>query len=235
MFLQKKLDRTTIKYIAVIAMLIDHIAMFYLGDIPVLYVIMRFIGRITAPVMCFFLVEGYLHTSSIKRYGARLAIVGIISQVPYSYAKYGDFFAINFNMIITLFACFVILVVYDRIENEWLKWFIIGVIFIFSFSCEWGVVAPLWVLIFYTQKYNTRKLTFSYAGVTLGLIIISAVYFAFNNDVWYREIWQIGLLIFVPMYYMYSGEEGTKNLFSKWSFYLIYPLQFVVICLFSLI
>ena len=56
------LNRDQIKYAAIIAMLIDHIAMFFLSsgiaEAPVsriaLYSAMRVIGRLTAPVMLFF-------------------------------------------------------------------------------------------------------------------------------------------------------------------------------------
>ena len=66
-----RLNRTQIKYIAIAAMLLDHLAAFLLTPekypaLIVLYIIMRTIGRITAPVMFYFLVEGYVHTSSRK-------------------------------------------------------------------------------------------------------------------------------------------------------------------------
>ncbi len=66
-----KLNRTQIKYIAIAAMLLDHTAAFLLTPerypaLIVLYIIMRTIGRIAAPVMFYFLVEGYVHTSSRK-------------------------------------------------------------------------------------------------------------------------------------------------------------------------
>ena len=69
------LDRNRIKYIALIAMLIDHFAMFFLSHSIAqasvsriaLYSFMRVIGRLTAPIMIYFLVEGFIHTSSRKK------------------------------------------------------------------------------------------------------------------------------------------------------------------------
>ena len=62
------LDRNQIKYLAIIAMLLDHIGMFFLSaglpEAPfpqiLAYSLLRVVGRLTAPIMLFFLVEGFL-------------------------------------------------------------------------------------------------------------------------------------------------------------------------------
>ena len=56
------MNRNTLKYIAVIAMLADHIALAFVGMNNPAGVIMRVIGRLTAPIMCYFLAEGFFHT-----------------------------------------------------------------------------------------------------------------------------------------------------------------------------
>ena len=122
----KGLDRVQIKYIAIAAMLIDHIEAFFLTlekhpELIALYVIMRTIGRIAGPVMLYFLAEGYSHTSSKLKYGLRLFCFGIISQIPYSLARYGKVSTENLNVIITLFMSFLMLYATDRIKNQILK------------------------------------------------------------------------------------------------------------------
>ena len=77
------LNRTQIKYISIAAMLLDHMAVFLLPPEKshvqiVLYIIMRTIGRITAPLMFYFLGEGYIFTSSRLKYGIRLLCFGLI-------------------------------------------------------------------------------------------------------------------------------------------------------------
>lgn len=67
------LNATQIKTIAIIAMLIDHIAWAFIPTNSLLGQIMHCIGRITAPTMCYFIAQGYLHTSSFSRYLRRLA------------------------------------------------------------------------------------------------------------------------------------------------------------------
>ena len=75
------MNRNILKYIAVIAMLCDHISLVFVGMDKPLGVAMRVFGRLTAPIMCYFLVEGYMHTRSKKKYGARLLVFALISDV----------------------------------------------------------------------------------------------------------------------------------------------------------
>ena len=91
-----RLNRNQIKYIAITTMLLDHMAAFLLTPekhpaLTVMYIIMRTIGRIAAPVMFYFLVEGYVHTSSRKNYALRLLAFAILSQIPYSLVRFGRY------------------------------------------------------------------------------------------------------------------------------------------------
>ena len=53
----KKLTANQLKIIAVIAMLIDHIAVVFIPTESILGQVMHTIGRITMPIMCYFIAE----------------------------------------------------------------------------------------------------------------------------------------------------------------------------------
>ncbi len=79
MTLPKGLSRETIKYIAMAAMLLNHIANVFLTPGTVLCEVFLDIGYFTAVTMCCFLAEGYRYTSSPGRYALgliRLAVSG---------------------------------------------------------------------------------------------------------------------------------------------------------------
>ena len=62
------MNRTQLKYIVILAMLIDHIAWAFVPTASIPGQLMHFIGRLTAPTMAFFVAEGYIHTHNIKNY-----------------------------------------------------------------------------------------------------------------------------------------------------------------------
>lgn len=108
------LNRDVIKYIAMFTMLLNHISHILLKEVTFLSELFVDVGYFTAITMCYFMVEGYRYTRSKKKYGRRLLLFAIISQFPYSLA-----FGIEngFSMIYTLFLCFMILVVREKVAN----------------------------------------------------------------------------------------------------------------------
>ena len=96
----KVLDLSALKWIALITMLIDHIAatmMQYFDiveqlfniDTEFIYNVMRGIGRISFPIFCFCIVEGFIHTRNIKKYLIRLFIFAVITEPIYDLAFFG--------------------------------------------------------------------------------------------------------------------------------------------------
>lgn len=117
-----KISRKTLKIIAIIAMVIDHTAYLFIRRAD-LYFAMRTVGRLTAPIMCFFIAEGYKHTSSKLRYGLRLFIFAVLSQIPYTLAfNHGIITLSEQSMIYTLFLGFAAIYIFDNVKNPILKW-----------------------------------------------------------------------------------------------------------------
>ncbi len=224
-----KLNRNALKYIAASAMLIDHIGMFFVPVSTPLGCVMRVIGRLTAPIMCMFLAEGYIYTSSKIKYGLRLFVFAVISQFAYVFSHNFSLLTAEFNMIFTLFLCFIILLAYDKIKNEILKFIIITVCVAVSYFSDWGVIAPLWVLGFYQYHDNKEKQTLVFSVVSVVHILFCVFSCVKNGFSWYCKLWQLGLFLFIPFIYLYSGENGKNSVFSKWFFYFFYPLHLVIL------
>ena len=102
-----------LKIIAMVTMIIDHS-----GDIfnPILgnnTLYFNAIGRIAFPLFCFLLVEGYRHTSNLKKYMLRLFIAALVSQIPFQILvvnyMHARPFAINvlFTLLFGLFALYI--------------------------------------------------------------------------------------------------------------------------------
>ena len=93
------MNRDVIKYIAIITMTLNHISSIFLDPDTLLGEALLDIGYFTAVTMCYFLVEGYHYTHSKKKYGQRLLVFALISQIPFQEAVG----AAAFNMLFTLF------------------------------------------------------------------------------------------------------------------------------------
>ena len=133
------LSGSTLKIIAIIAMAIDHFAASiilygilmqqnpsFLGH-PVsmtipwwnIYQVMRFIGRIGFPVFCFLLIEGFLHTSSKKKYATRLFLFALVSEFPFDYALFNTPFAPGYqNVFFTLFLGLLTIWAIDTVSHK---------------------------------------------------------------------------------------------------------------------
>lgn len=225
--MKKMLDRIKLKNIAIIAMIIDHIAFVFIPSSNQMYAICRFFGKLTAPIMCYFLAEGYNYTSSKLKYGLRLFIFSIISQFAFSLAFYNTLYIMKFNMIFTLFVCFLILLSYDKIKNKLLKSLFIILLIIVSYFSDWGIFAPLWVLGFYIFKGKITVQVISYCITTI--FVIAFKHILIKNISFNILLIYLGLFLFIPLIFLYNGQKGNNSKFNKWFFYIFYPLHLLII------
>ena len=111
------LSGSWLKVLAVAAMLIDHIAAYLLADSDLvlftlgnrsvrLYTLMRAIGRSAFPLFCFLLVEGFLHTHDRRKYGAKLLLFCLLSELPWNLVHNGSLLYARQNVFFTLFLSF---------------------------------------------------------------------------------------------------------------------------------
>lgn len=166
----KRLNREGIKIMAMAAMFCNHLAIALLPWDTVLYEILVDIGYFTAVTMCYFLVEGYEYTHSKRKYGLRLLIFGFVSQIPY-------FLAIGYyqlNMMFTLFFCFMILVVMDKIKNKALQILCVAGLVLCTLFSDWPLFAAVYTIMFALSKGNRRKTAVSYG-------IAAILYGGFNS------------------------------------------------------
>lgn len=161
------LNRDVIKYIAMFAMLLNHIANVFLEGGTLLSEIFLDIGYFTAITMCYFLVEGYRYTHSKMQYGIRLFVFALISQIPFQMAfPYGG----GLNMIFTLFICFLILVVREKVTNPALCTILQIVLVFVTAIGDWAFFAAVFVIMF-DSWWGTGRIS----GVHMGLPSLPSV------------------------------------------------------------
>ena len=223
------LNRNALKYIVIVAMLIDHIAgNFQKYFDPTVYEIMRFIGRLTGPTMAFFLAEGAKYTRDIAKYQKRLGIFALISWLPFLFAEMGPkkLMAHPENLIMqsvifTLFLGITAIRLWDSdTYSKPLKITLTVLLCLASLIGDWPIMDVLAPLFMYLFRNNKKK---RYIAVTLAYLPCA---FVVATDGWF----QLGILM-VPLIiiFCYNGKGGKKNAFNKWFFYIFYPAHLLIL------
>mgnify|MGYP004459310819 CR=1 FL=1 len=136
------MTRDAIKYLAIVAMTLDHIAYIFLEPHTLLYRLFLCIGTFTGPVMMYFLIEGYFYTHDVRGYAKRLLLFALLSQLPFSLAM-GGFFG---NMLFTLLICLGVLYVHDHVTDGGLRKLLYVLLFFTSLFTDWNFLSVPLVL-----------------------------------------------------------------------------------------
>lgn len=228
---RKGLPANSLKYIAIAAMLIDHIAWAFVPFNTTLGQVMHIIGRLTAPIMCFFIAEGYYHTRNLRKYMLRLGIFAVISHFAFVVFEYGDpfIFPARTSVIYTLFLGLLALAVWNKLHNSFVKVFLICVLCFMALFGDWLFFAVLYVLAFGINHGNFKKQIQWFCIVSVALILMLIPDAAMSGKVWYSQMYMAGVFLVIPLLVQYNGQLGKGGKFNKWLFYIFYPLHLFII------
>lgn len=223
---RKGLTGSQLKLIAITAMTIDHFTwLFFPGyDTRWFVVLLHIIGRLTAPIMCFFIAEGSHYTRDRKRYALRLFAFALVSHFAYCAAfdipmvpfRSG---VLNQTGILWSLAWGLVAISIDESPQlrTWQKMVLILLICIITLPSDWSCVATLVVVNFASNRGNFKKQAW-------GLVLFVATYaliYAIFQDVFYG-ILQMTVVLALPLLRLYNGQRGAMP-GGKWLFYLYYP------------
>lgn len=229
----KNLNSNHLKMIAILAMTADHFADLFYPGFPAepAAIFLHIIGRLTAPIMWFFICEGYHYTYNIKKYILRLLLFAMISHFAYCFAF--GIYPIPFrtgifnqtSVIYPLFAAALVLWLQDseRKIKPWQKHILVFVLVWSAFPADWSCIAVLSVASMYKNRGNLKKQMMS---MMTWVVLYAAVSFIFVNRVY--GILQLFVILVYPLLKRYNGERG-KAKWTKWFFYLYYPAYLVIV------
>lgn len=241
--MRRSLNSNVIKGVAIIAMTIDHIAWALFPGYPreVVPVVMHMIGRITCPIMCYFIAEGYHYTRNINKYTCRLFVFAVISHFAYIFASmdfvdwrsfipfyYGS--VLNQTSVMWSLAWGLVMLRVansEGIRKEPVRVLLILLICLVSFPSDWSCVASLCIMAFGTNRGNFKV---QMLWMVFYVAIYAAVYFFAIDPVY--GLLQMAVVLAIPVLMMYNGQRGRDrriNNVMKWGFYLYYPLHLLVI------
>ena len=207
------LDGTSLKLIAMISMVFDHVGdMFFPGALW-----MRMIGRLAMPLFSFCIAEGYAHTKNKQRYLLRMGVFALVSEIPFDLAFEGRVGLGHQNIMLSFFLAILALMVFDRIRGEGKEHAagktLLGILCVCAVAvlalvlrADYTLFAVLAVFLFYVLRNRHPLLR---CGVGVGFL-------ALTRTVGYYRATGLSL---IPLL-LYNGKRGRG---LKWLFYAFYP------------
>lgn len=228
------LSGNALKLIAIIAMTIDHLAWMGIetyaqAETPV-QIALHIIGRLTAPIMIFFIAEGYHYTHHFGKYLKRMAVLTVISHFAFCYFNQSGFNPLtNLTFNATSIAWplmwgLILLKVWDTEKwNTWLKVLITVAGCVLTCTSDWSCAAPLAILFMGRNHGNFDRqmlwlMAFTAAYAVAFFIVHSHVYGMIHMACWFA----------VPLLYLYNGERGKCRWLGTF-FYWYYPAHMLII------
>lgn len=224
------LNGNQLKLIAIAAMFLDHLAWWIFPLQSVEGELIHILGRIVAPIMSYFVAEGFFYTRNVRKYALRLILFALLSHFPYVcyfehpwYETTGVMWGLAMGLIA--------LAISQKAElNHWIKGVILVLCCILSGFGNWSLTPVVWIVLFGNLRGNFRKqmisfLAFGWLFFSLPMCIIRGWQYAY----------QFGIILSIPLLKAYNGTRGRKSIFMKWGFYLFYPLHFIFLYLLRLI
>ena len=242
----KGLNAYQLKWIAIIGMVLSHMVYAWHEIMPLwLMIPLMASGGLTFPIMGYFVVEGYRHTSNLKQYFFRLFVFGLIATLFYPLV----FRAVQFNIMFSIMLCLVMFLLYDKLNGRFWFWLIFPLFLVVALFFDWWLFGVIMLLLYYLiRNENIRRVVPALVGG--GLFALFALWGLFqirpllampggaeiavemlgamgSMDFMISSVCMIfGVLAAAYMLRHYNGERGKQ---AKWLFYVAYPLHLAVL------
>jgi len=222
-----------LRCLAIFAMIVDHAGLFFFPDV----IALRIVGRMSFPIFAWLIANGAHRTHDINSYLVRLLIFAFLSQ-PFFWATgvrldpAFDELNVRFKKVLGLLAIAFI----QRSDNIFLRVILVVLCagasnFIKADYGAMGVLSIVFFYIFYSEPiWMWVSQIFIYAGgYWLWLPIPRGDTFYAGLAQYILQLTALFALFFISLY---NGRQGMR---IKYFFYIIYPLQYVVIYLLQVI
>ncbi len=226
------INGNTLKIIAALTMLIDHIGYIFFPEIDLL----RIIGRISFPIFAFMIAEGCEYTKNKLRYFLTIFLLGSLCQLVYFIVDGSMYLGILITFSLSILSIYAlqnlksaILKKKNIIVSSLLFVVVIGAIYVLNVFVHvdyrfFGCMAPLFASFFRKPKSSTsetwQKLDNNVLHVIMLAICLVLVWCVSGQK-------QLYALLAIPILLLYSGKKGKLNL--KYFFYIFYPVHLALL------
>lgn len=223
------LNSNQLKLIAIIAMTIDHLTWTLVpGYSRVWWVLLLHLtGRLTAPIMWYFIAEGYHYTRNWRKYAARLFFLAFISHFAYNFCfgipfiPFRETFFNQTSVAWSLAWGLVLLHIMKQPIPDWKKYLVTFLVCLITFPSDWSCIAVMAIVYIGDNRGNFRK---QMEAIAIWSFLYALVYFFFIDKVY--AVLQMGTCLTIPLLRLYNGQRGSWKGMGK-LFYFYYPAHLV--------
>jgi hypothetical protein len=214
-----------LRSLALLTMIMDHLGYSVFSQLPWL----RTVGRLSFPIYCFLVAQGFRHTHSVKQYAIRLALFAAISEIPYNmvFHRGATLMLAAHNVFFSLLLALGVLAAWKRFvpNDPFWAWLSVCAACALALLLEtdytyWGI---LLTLSFYLAGEDRLR-------QALGLAATLAFYSLIRLATRVSPSWVLTqaycLLALIPIW-LYNGKPGFRR--GKWVFYILYPLHLALL------
>ncbi|MBC6971301.1 conjugal transfer protein TraX [Bacillus sp. Xin] len=226
-----RLNAFQLKIFAMILMVIDHVYTY----IPGMPMWMHHPGRIVAPIFFYFVVEGFFYTRNRTKYATRVFMWAAIMFAGSALIQYlfPSDSGLSNNIFLSLGLGIVLLIAIDYTKRT--KNYLVGIpaaiiAAALGMFTEASFIGVIMTLIFYFFREKKMWLIVAYVLLSLlevpSLLIDGEIFtkmglFGYNNQ------WM--MVFALPFILLYNGARGLNNAFTKYMFYIFYPVHLWII------
>lgn len=235
-----------LKLTAMITMLIDHIGagiLEYLMYLDTVFgstktvltdidQVLRLIGRISFPLYCFLLVQGFLHTKNRLKYAGSLLFFAFLSEFPFDFMLYTSLDFSSLNVMFTLFIGLLTLWGIETARSNIVLICLIstmGMAMAAILNTDYSWMGVLLIVSFYLLRKNS----FIQCTVTCVLFFLamairySKMHETLTQTFMYLLSSKYTVVLSFWMVYKCNGKRYLKK--GKYLFYLFYPAHLLII------
>ena len=232
------LSASTLKIIACVFMVIDHIGAILLPDLEIL----RIVGRLSYPIFAYLLAEGCRYTRNKLKHFLLVLGLAVICEGAY-YVAMG---ALEGGILVNF--CMSILLIYEvqAFKKAWARrrrwemalWLAVGLLSVVAVNHViqyalyvdygfWGVLIPVWTVLPDYKEGETPAFCakLSNRWVKLAFFTVGLFLLCYSRGLWTSI--QTYSLLALPLLALYSGRPGRKGL--KYGFYIFYPAHIALL------
>lgn len=217
---KRGLSQEALKGIACVTMLLDHI-----GATMVQGYALRIIGRIAFPIFCFLMAEGTFYTRNPRKYGLRLMVGALLSEIPFDLAFRGKLTWEYQNVMLTLFLGFLTVEIIQKTKFDIVKLLAVSGGFVLAewANTDYGGFGVLLVVLF---SQTRGKLWFQTVLVMMFSWMMNSLKIPVLGMMVPIEMFAVFAMIHIALY---SGRKATSSRAVQWGYYLFYPVHLMIL------